>query len=275
MSETTARVTPGIASILDLNALPWILREQLYVRLIPQELLARFGVERGSLQNGAGERPVRIAAPDAASWARVELRERGDDRDPVLVVDIAMSAFGVPELTFVQINDPRSPRYDVDRDPDGQDTLLGTVSRNLDEEARALGDGLGPGQIRRGLRMLGRVLECMDGFCRLLGREFYLVEPLFYHSALLYERHGCDYLMGRSLMDEIDAAFRADGALHRLLDDSTPFRRRGFEASVRGRSWAIHDGILAATSAGGWSGVKMYRVPGRPATISTFPDGSY
>jgi hypothetical protein len=264
---------PSIESILDLNALPWLLREQIYVRLVPDEMLARFGVARATLENGAG--PVKIAAPDDASWARVELRERREDRDPVLVVDIAMSAFGVPELTFVQINDPTAPRYGVDRDADGQDTLLGTVSRNLDEEVRALRDGLAPGQVRRGLRMLGRVLECMDGFCRILGRDFYLVEPLFYHSAILYERHGCDYLMGRELMDEIDAAFRDGGALQRLLDGSTPFRRPDFGGSVRGRSWAIHDGILAGTSAGGWSGVKMYRVPGRGPTVSTFPDGRY
>src|SRR5215510_14504721 len=103
MSEASTRLTPGIESILDVNALPWVLRAQIYVRLVPEELLARFGVRRASLENGAGERPVRISAPDEASWARVELRERRDDRDPVLVVDIAMSAFGVPELTFVQI----------------------------------------------------------------------------------------------------------------------------------------------------------------------------
>ena len=276
MSNTSAGVTPGIDSILDLNGLPWTLREQLYVRLVPEELLARFGVNRGTLRNGAGERPVRIAAPDDASWARVELREPHHARDPVLLIDIAMSAFGVPELTFVQINDPGSPRYDVDRDGDSQDTLLGTVSRNLDEEARALEAGLGPGQVRRGLRMLGRVLECMDGFCRILGRELYLVEPLFYHSAVLYERQGCDYLMGRELMDEIHAGFLEGGALHRCLDDSTPFRRRGFEISVRGRSWAIHDGVLAGLiGGGGWSGVKMYRVPGRHSAVSTFPGGSY
>jgi hypothetical protein len=274
MSETSAGV-PSIDSILDLNGLPWTLREQIYVRLVPEELLARFGVNRGSLRNGSGERPVRISAPDDGSWARVELREPRNDRDPVLVIDIAMSAFGVPELTFVQVNDPGSPRFGVDRDADGQDTLLGTVSRNLGEEARALDDGLGPGQVRRGLRMLGRVLECMDGFCRILGREFYLVEPLFYHSAILYERQGCDYLMGRELMDEIHAGFCDGGPLHRCLDDSTPFRRRGFEASVRGRSWAIHDGILSGMHVGSWSGVKMYRVPGHHATVSTFPGGVY
>ncbi len=109
MSEISARVAPGIDSILDLNALPWSLREQIYVRLVPAELLARFGADRATLRNAAGERVVRISAPDDASWARVEVREPRDDHDPVLLVDIAMSAFAVPELTFVQINDLRSP----------------------------------------------------------------------------------------------------------------------------------------------------------------------
>ena len=67
-------------------------------------------MNRGTLLNGAGERTLRIAAPDEGSWARVELREGCLDRDPVLAVDIAMSAFGVPELTFVQINDPAAPK---------------------------------------------------------------------------------------------------------------------------------------------------------------------
>jgi acetoin utilization protein AcuC len=123
--------------------------------------------------------------------------------------------------------------------------------------------------------MLGRVLECMDGFCALLGRDFYLVEPLFYHSALLYERHGCDYFMGRDRMERIHAGFQPGGDLWRRLDGSTPFRRRGGEGSIRGRSWAIHDGILGESFGGADAGVKMYRVPGRAAGVSTFPGGVY
>ena len=263
------------SSIVALNALPIGVREQLYVRLIPEELLARFAVERGTLTNGAGERLVRITAGEDKPWARVELRAREHDRDPVLLVDVGMSAFAVPELSLVQINDPQAPRYGIDRDGEGHDTLLGTASRNLGEEARAFDDGLAPGQVRRGLRMLRRVLECMDGFCRLLGTEFYLVEPLFYHSALLYERHGCDYFIGRDRMDGIHAGFQPGGALHARLDGSTPFRRRGVEQTVRGRSWAIHDGVLGEPFSDGVTTVKMYRVPDRPAAVSTFPTARY
>jgi hypothetical protein len=265
----------AIDSILELNALPDVVREPLYLRLIPEELLARFAVDRRSLCDPSGQRLVRVTATTDKSWARVELRAAEADRDPVLLVDLGMSAFGVPELALVQINDPAAPRYGVDRDADGLDTLLGTTTRNLPEEIRAFHAGLAPGQVRSGLRMLGRVLDCMDAFCRLLGREFYLVEPLFYHSALLYERHGCDYFMGRDRMEEIDAGFHPRGRLQPALDGSTPFRRPGGEATVRGRSWAIHDGVLGERFGQSSPGVKMFRVPGRPAGVSTFPGAVY
>ena len=176
-----------------------------------------------------------------------------------MLVDVEMGPFAVPELSFVQVTDPAAERFAIDRDEDGQDTLFGTVTRNLAEERRALVAGLAPGQVRRGLRLLGPVLDAMDDFCRLLGKELFLVEPLFYHSALLYERHGCDYLLGRDLMETIDGEFQPGGRLHRALDGSTAFRQPGFDRTIRGRSWAIHDGILGALDGVAWGGVKMYR----------------
>src|SRR6266702_3299512 len=229
-----------MVSIGALNALPAGVRDQLYLRLIPGDLIDRFGVDPATLRGPAGDRLVRITAVEDKTWARIELRHRG-----------------------------------IDRDPDGHDTLLGTASRNVDEEVRALGAGLAPGQVRQGLRMLAHVLQCMDDFCRLLGRDFYLVEPLFYHSALHYERHGCDYFIGRDRMDQIHAGFQPGGALCGRLDGSTPFRRPGFAQTVRGRSWAIHDGVLGEPFGQGPTGVKMYRVPGRAAGVTTFPDAVY
>ena len=272
-----------MTSLLGLNALPHGVREQLYLRLIPDELLARYGVDRRGLGDASAPHLVRITATEDKPWARVELRASAEDRDPVLLIDIGMSAFDAPELSLVQINDPEAPRFGIDRDDEGHDTLLGTGARNLPEEERALTAGLAPGQVRLGLRMLGRVLERMDAFCRLLGRDFYLVEPLFYHSALLYERHGCDYFLGRDLMEEIHAGFLPGGRLDRRLDGASCFRNPALAGLVRGRSWAIHDGVLAEASraAGvepsgdGWSGVKMFRVPGRPASVSTFPGGAW
>ena len=264
-----------LGSLQDLNGLPAPLREGLYGRLIPAEVCARFGVDRATGLNGAGHRLLRIYAPSEQSWARVELRASRDDRDPLVLVDVEVGPFGVPELSFVQVTDPGSPRFGIDRGEDGQDTLFGTVTRNLAEERRAVAAGLAPGQVRTGLRLLGRVLDAMDDFCRLLGKELFLVEPLFYHSALLYERHGCDYLLGRDLMETIDSEFRPEARLHRALDGSTEFRQAGFDRTIRGRSWAIHDGVLGALDGVTWSGVKMYRRAGRPASVSTFPAATY
>ena len=75
-------------------------------------------------------------------------------------------------------------------------------------------DGLAPGQVRRGLRMLARVLECMEGFCGIIGKELYLIDPLFYHSAILYERRGCGYLMGREMMEVHPRGVRPDRRAH-------------------------------------------------------------
>jgi hypothetical protein len=267
--------TLELGSLQELNGLPAPLREGLYGRLIPAEVCARFGVDPATGLNGAGHRLLRIFAPPQESWARVELRATRDDRDPVALVDVEVGPFGVPELSFVQITNPASERFGIDRDEDGQDTLFGTLNRNLPEERRALAAGLAPGQVRPGLRLLGRVLDAMDDFCRLFGKELFLVEPLFYHSALLYERHGCDYLLGRELMERIDAEFDPGGRLHRALDRSMAFRQPGFDRTIRGRSWAIHDGILGALDGAAWSGVKMYRLAGRPASVSTFPAAAY
>jgi hypothetical protein len=41
----------------------------------------------------------------------------------------------------------------------------------------------------------------------------------------------------------------------------------GLERTVRGRSWAIHDGILDEP----WDGVRIYKTVGENAGVDTFP----
>jgi hypothetical protein len=261
----------GLSSIQEINQLPREMVEGLYARLVPDDLLARFAIDQQTLKGPEGTRLVRITAPADKPWARVEVRSSTEDRDPALLVDVEMSVASVPSLAFVQITNPQSARYGIDRDLEGRDTLFGTLSRNVDEEIRARNDGLAPGQVRRGLALLPRVLEAMDGFCRLIGAEIYLVEPLFYHSAILYERQGCGYLLGREVMEAIHNGFAMGGPLASRLDGSSPFRSPEAARTVRGRSWALHDGLAPSA----WGGVKMYRAAGRPAGISTFPGGIY
>ena len=266
----------GLGSIQEINALPREVAEALYARLVPEELLDRFGIDPSTLCDRSGARLVRVTAPADKPWARVEVRSSLEDRDPALLVDVEMSPLSVPELAFVQITDPTGPRFAIDRDLDGRDTLFGTASRNIPEETRAMQAGLAPGQVRRGLRLLSGVLDSMASFCALLGKEIYLIEPLFYHSAILYERRGCGYLMGRDVMDQIHAGFFEGGVLMKALDGSSHFRRAEAAGTVRGRSWALHDGVIDGLWGGaGVGSVKMYRAAGRPAGIATFPDAPY
>ena len=260
-----------LSSIQEINHLPREMAEALYLRLVPEQMLDRFAIDPRTLTGAEGTRLVRITAPADKPWARVEVRSSAEDRDPALLVDVEMSRVSVPELAFVQITNPRASRYGIDRDPEGRDTLFGTVSRNIEEEMRAFRDGLAPGQVRRGLGLLPRVLDAMDGFCRLVGTELYLIEPLFYHSAVLYERQGCGYLLGREVMEAIHDGFAEGGALASALDGSSSFRSPEARRSVRGRSLALHDGL----SPGALGGVKMYRAPGRHVGVNTFPGGLY
>ena len=69
----------------------------------------------------------------------------------------------------------------------------------------------------------------------------------------------------------IDREFRPGGILFARLDGSTPFRTPGREKTVRGRSWAIHDGILDEP----WESPKMYKAIGVRATVSTFTGEGY
>jgi hypothetical protein len=121
------------------------------------------------------------------------------------------------------------------------------------------------------LRLLEPSIVAFEGFVSQLGHDLYFVEPLFYHNAVLFERFGFSYQHGRRLMEGIDAGFRDSGGLTRQLDGSTPFRPPSGGATIRGRSWAIHDGLLGYP----YQEVTMFKQVGRRAAISTFPDGAW
>jgi hypothetical protein len=166
------------------------------------------------------------------------------------------------------MNDPASPRFNVDVTPDGQTTRFGTLRRNLDAEAAALSNGLAPGQVRRGLNMLSEAMTTFENFVKYLGQEIYFVEPLYYHNAVIFERHGFAYQEGRRFMDRIHKGFLAGGDLLPRLDGSMPFRQPAAADSIRLRSWAIHDGILGEP----FTNVTMYKHVGKTAGINTCPD---
>jgi hypothetical protein len=155
----------------------------------------------------------------------------------------------------------------VDVDENGRKNWFASRGRNLSEELRAMRYGLFPNQTRRGLRLFAEFFPLLERFTDALGMEIIVAEPLSYDNAIRYEKYGFDYLRGKRLMMEIDREFRPGGRYHARMNGSTPFRMPGRERSVRGRSWAIHDGVLDEP----WDEVQIYKMIGVHAGIDTFP----
>lgn len=258
-------------SIHAINQLASETKERIYSLLIPERVFGIFSIDPLTFRNPSGERVVNIIAPRQAGFAIIEVREHPDDRDCIFFLEIADTAFFKVEITFLIVNDPRSPRFNTDIDDAGRRTKFGTARRNIPEEIRAMQAGLAPGQVRRGLHMLKDFLPLVLRFVSAMGHDMLVAEPLAYHDAIIFEKYGFNYMRGRKKMEEIDRGFRPGGDLLPRLDGSTPFRMPGMEKTVRGRSWAIHDGILGEP----WKDVEMYRHVRQAASVCTFPGWVY
>jgi hypothetical protein len=262
-----------------INQLPVQEKEGLYRILIPPSLYARFQIHPLSFSLGEGQRAVRIWGPPGDKTALVEIK-LPQMEEPLYSIQISDTQdFTQLDWDFLIVNDPRSPRFLTQVDSHGRDTLFGWASRNLEEEIKAMEAGLCPGQSRKGLGLTREAVECLEFFCRILDIRTIRLEALFYHNAITYERHGFSYFSGYPMMRSIHKEFLPGGKLYALMNGSTPFRRPEMAQTVRGRSWAIHDGILLEVEdellGEGWSSPVMYRMVGKPRAMPTFPDPVY
>lgn len=231
-------------SLAPVNRLPREVRNALYLRLIPKEIFSLFPIDPFTLRTPEGFRAVRGHFPPEENFASLEVSLREGD-DPLFLCQLSLDPFfRSVSLDYIVMNDPHSPRFNIDRDEEGRETLCGILRRNIPEEIRAMKAGLAPGMVRRGLGLLSSFLKNLEEFTLLLGLSAITLEPLFYHTARLFEAHGFSYYKGLKLMATIEEGFRPGGRLCRAMDGSTPFRSPGMEKTVRGKSWAIHDGIL-------------------------------
>ncbi len=260
-------------SIAKLNRLPKSERNQIYLQLVPQTIFEKFQIDRKTLTNQFGERIVRGIFPSDENFAYIEVKNRSGDRDCIFSCQISLELFMQSvHLDFLTINDPFSERYNVDVDETGKDTLFGTVSRNIPEEIRALEAGLSPGMVRRGGGLMREFVNCLDHFMSSIDLKAITNRCLYYHNAILWERYGFTYFKGGMTMEKIHQEFQPGGVLYERLDGSTPFRRKGMEKTVRGRSWSIYDGIFADAFNEQWESPVMYKMVGKDFKVNTFPD---
>jgi len=252
------------STIGSINRLPEDEKRKIYSRVIPDQLLDRFNLPKvnSTRLNSFLKFDFEPGSTD------VEMSLYHDPRfpDPVLYGHLTDTINGQVHILLYILNDPDSPRFDVDRMPDGRKTRFGTLMRNLEAEQAALEAGLAPGQVRSGLRMLSAAIKSFEDFIQCLGHEEYFVEPLYYHNAVIFERYGLAYVMGRRRMENYHAAFSEGGEIYSLLDGGT-FRKPEAANSIRLRSWAIHDDILGEP----FTNVTMYKRIGKSAEINTTP----
>jgi hypothetical protein len=254
-------------TISGVNQLPLQEKREVYIRMVPPELFTKFGLNH-DLIDDQGRDLVKLKCQPGGLDTELEVRHRFDFDDPILYGHIADTVFGQIHVLLYILNDPTSPRFDVDRIPDGKETVFGLKFRNTQAEIKAMEFGLAPGQIRKGFRLLESAIVGFERFVESLGHDLYFAEPLFYHNAYIFERYGFAYSKGRRLMERIQAGFSTGGDLLAALDSSTPFRHPQAAGSIRLRSWAIHDGILG----GKFTNVTMYKKIGQSANVNTSED---
>ncbi|NIM92594.1 MAG: hypothetical protein GTO18_02625 [Anaerolineales bacterium] len=257
-------------SIASVNKLDIEEKRRIYTRFIPPTLLERFKIAP-SFHDDEGNDLLRLRCEAGTTDVEIDLRHKTGAEDPLLYTHLADTVNGQIHVLLYVVNDPNSSRFDVDRMPDGAPTQFGIFRRNLEAEKAAMNAGLAPGQVRSGLRILKHSIASFEVFVSELGHDLFFSEPLHYHNAVVFERYGFAYLQGRWLMEQINQGFMPGEEYYLKLDRSTPFRVPANASCIRGRSWAIHDGILGQA----YDKVTMYKSIGHHAGINTYPNGEW
>ena len=260
-------MTIKASTIGSINLLPEEEKRAIYARLIPRELLDHFNISP-SLTDEQGNLLLVLNCSSNCTDVEMSLFHQAGFPDPVLYGHLTDTMNGQIHILLYILNDSTSPRFGVDCMPDGSPTKFGILQRNLAAEQAAMEAGLAPGQTHRGLRLLHPAIVAFEQFVQSLGHSLYFAEPLYYHNAIIFERYGFAYQMGKKLMERIQAGFDEGGDLHARLDGSSPFRQQAAAQSIRLRSWAIHDGILGEP----FTNVTMYKHVHKSAGIRTYAD---
>lgn len=261
-------------TIKALNSLPENPKIRLYRTLIPIQVLADFDINPRTWMNPNKLQQVKLEANQGSDKVKITAWYGEDPANDFFYLELADNQFNGIDLNFLVVSNPTCERFNTDFDEQGRETLFGTVRRNLAEEERAMRAGLSPGQVREGLRSSSIVFNHIETFLTLMSHNAIFLEPMTYVSAWIFEKRGFAYSKGHQLMDTIHKEFQPGGELYKALDGSTPFRQPDQWKSVRGRAWAIHDGMLDVIGRK-WDDLKMVKQVGRYARVNTFPGAEF
>lgn len=255
-------------SIREINDLPETEKVAIYKTLIPSWIYSDFGIDIDTLTKN-NHQVITFRFPSGSRAIEISVKSNIYDIDPILYLNMTDTFNNQLLVLLVQVNDPNMPRFHTDVDEEGNSTNFGTSSRNIPAEMAAMEYGLAPGQIRAGMRSFRKTVPIFEDFVANMGHDMFFIEPLAYHNAIVFERYGFNYLRGLSEMERINQQFQVNGEYYNRLDDKNPFRQTSAWKTIRGRSWAIHDGILGYP----YTGFQMYKRLGIQSGVNTFPDG--
>ncbi len=258
------------SSIREINNLAEEEKKSIYLTLLPDWVYHDYEIDPIShLRHG---KPAIFFhfQPNSRAFG-LTVKKDPADRDPILYLNMCDTLNRQLLVLLVVVNDMDGPRFNTDIDPQGNPTHFGTTARNIYAERDAMKAGLAPGQIRPGLRVFKQSVPIFERFVSSMGHDLFLIEPLAYHNAIVFERYGFNYVRGRSDMEAIDRGFHPGGELHNKLTPDNEFRLPEAWKSIRGRSWAIHDGILGHP----YTGFQMYKRIGIHANICTYCDADW
>src|SRR4030067_2557503 len=126
----------SVNTIIGINKLPPQEKLEIYTRLIPPELLTRLNID-SSLTDPEGNNLLTLNWTPGSSTVEMSLRHQAGFPDPIIYGHLTDTLNGQIHILLYILNDPYSPRFDVDRMPDRRVTVFGTARRNIPAERDA------------------------------------------------------------------------------------------------------------------------------------------
>ncbi|MFT3894251.1 MAG: hypothetical protein QM730_21685 [Anaerolineales bacterium] len=125
-------------TIRALNSLPENPKLRLYRALIPVQVLAEFDINPRTWKNSEKVQQVKLEAEQGSDKVKIRAWYGDDPQNEFFYLELADNQYNGIDLNFLIANDPTCEKYKTDYDEAGNETLFGTVRRNLPEEEKAM-----------------------------------------------------------------------------------------------------------------------------------------
>ena len=123
------------STIGGINLLPEPEKRAIYTKYIPTVLLEKYNLP--PLSSAAGYNLLQFRFANGSTDVEMRLYHKVDFPDPIMYAHMTDTMNGQIHILLYILNDPASPRFDVDKMPNGTPTKFGTLQRNVEAEIKA------------------------------------------------------------------------------------------------------------------------------------------